>query len=162
MPDPTPTFRVPRVLFVLALAGLIGAAGCAQNEDTFPGQPVTKRRALLQETLRTFEPMGAMVQGKKPYDAAAFQALAATLKTLAPQPWAHFPAGSTYHPSRAKPAVWTQPERFKQAQDTYIQAVDALADTASSGDLAAIGPAYTRVKNTCSECHKDFRGPPVL
>ena len=152
--------------YLRAAPFLIGAclvlAGCGPKADTHPGQPVTKRRALLQETLRTFEPMGIMVRGKNPYVAADFLALADKLQTLSTQPWAYFPAGSTYAPSRAKPAVWQQSAQFKQAQDAYIKAVSDLAAAAKTGNLDSIRPAYMRVGDSCAACHKAFRGPSVL
>ena len=145
---------------------LIGAcvvlAGCGPKPDTHPGQPVTKRRALLQETMRTFEPMGIVVRGKNPYVAASFQTLADKLQSLSTQPWAFFPPGSTYAPSRAKPAVWQQSAKFKQAQDTYIKAASHLADMAKTGNLDLIRPAYAHVGDSCAACHKVFRGPSVL
>ena len=145
---------------------LIGAslmlAGCGPKEDTHPGQPVTHRRALLQETLRTFEPMGIMARGKKPYVQETFLADAAKLQTLSTQPWVYFTPGSTYAPSRAKPAVWQQPAQFKQAQTKYIDAVAQLAAVAKTGNLDAIRPAYEAVSESCAACHKAFRGPAVL
>lgn len=145
---------------------LIGAslvlAGCGSQTDTHPGQPVTKRRALLHETMRTFEPMGIMVRGRSPYVAANFQALADKLQTLSTQPWAYFSPGSNYAPSRATPAVWQQTARFKQAQDTYIQAAASLAVAAKTGNMDLIRPAYAHVSDSCAACHKAFRGPSVL
>jgi cytochrome c556 len=138
-------------------------AGCGPKPDTHPGQPVTKRRALLHETLRTFEPMGMMVRGnKEPYDAAKFLSLADKLQTLSTQPWSFFPPGSTYAPSRAKPAVWQQSAQFKQAQDTYINAASGLDAAAKTGNLDLIRPAYLRVSDSCAACHKAFRGPTAL
>ncbi|MHB0972847.1 MAG: c-type cytochrome [Thiobacillus sp.] len=145
---------------------LIGAcltlAGCGPKADTHPGQPVTKRRALLQETMRTFEPMGIMVRGKEPYVAAKFLSLADKLQTLSTQPWVYFPPGSTYAPSRAKPAVWQRSAQFKQAQDTYIKAASSLAAMAKTGNLDLIRPAYMQVRDSCAACHKTFRGKSVL
>ena len=153
--------------YLRAAPFLIGAclvlAGCgASKADTHPGQPVTKRRDLLHETMRTFEPMGIVVRGKNPYVAADFLALAEKLQTLSTQPWAYFPPGSTYAPSRAKPAVWQQPAQFKQAEDTYIKAVSSLTEAAKTGNLDQIRPAYARVSESCAACHKAFRGPSVL
>jgi cytochrome c556 len=145
---------------------LIGAclvlAGCAQRVDTHPGQPVTKRRALLHETMRTFEPMGIMVRGQSPYVAADFLALADKLQALSTQPWGYFPPGSTYAPSRAKPAVWQQAAQFKLAQEKYIKAASSLAAMAKTGNLDLIRPVYMRVSDSCAACHKAFRGPTVL
>lgn len=145
---------------------LIGAcltlAGCGPKPDTHPGQPVARRRAVLQETLRTFEPMGIMVRGKSPYDAARFQSLADKLETLSTQPWTYFPPGSTYSPSRAKPVVWQNPAKFKQAQETYIKEAAHLDAMAKTGKLDLIRPAYLQVSESCAACHKAFRGPSVL
>jgi cytochrome c556 len=152
--------------YLYAAPLLIGAclmlAGCGPKPDTHPGQPVTKRRALLQETLRTFEPMGIIVRGRNPYVAADFLTLADKLQNLSTQPWVDFPPGSTYSPSRAKPAVWLQSAQFKQAQDTYIQAAANLAAMAKTGNLDMIRPAYRHVSESCAACHKAFRGPSVL
>lgn len=145
---------------------LIGAslvlAGCGSQADTHPGQPVTKRRALLHETMRTFEPMGIMVRGRSPYVAANFQTLADKLQTLSTQPWEYFSPGSTYAPSRATPAVWQQSAQFKQAQDAYIKAAASLAVAAKTGNMDVIRPAYEHVSDSCAACHKAFRGPSVL
>ncbi|MGE5319115.1 MAG: c-type cytochrome [Hyphomicrobiaceae bacterium] len=146
----------------LLIGACLALAGCGPKTDTHPGQPVTKRRALLQETLRTFEPMGIMVRGKNPYVAADFLALADKLQTLSTQPWVYFPPGSTYAPSRAKAAVWQQSAQFKQAQDTYIKAVSSLAAVARTGNLDMIRPAYAHVGDSCAACHKAFRGRAVL
>jgi len=146
----------------LLIGACLALAGCGPKADTHPGQPVTKRRALLKETLRTFEPMGIVVRGKNPYVAADFLALADKLQALSTQPWVYFPPGSTYAPSRAKPAVWQQAAQFKQAQDTYIKAAASLAAVAKTGNLDLIRPAYLRVSDSCAACHKTFRGPSVL
>lgn len=152
--------------YLCAAPLLIGAclvlAGCGPKTDTHPGQPVTKRRALLQDTLRTFEPMGIMMRGKKPYAAADFLALAERLQTLSTQPWAYFPPGSTYAPSRAKPAVWQQSAQFRQAQDTYIKAASNLVAVAKTGNPDLIRAAYLQVSESCAACHKAFRGASVL
>ena len=146
----------------LLLGACVMLAGCGPKADTHPGQPVTKRRALLQETLRTFEPMGIVVRGKNPYVAADFLALANKLQTLSTQPWVYFPPGSTYAPSRAKPAVWQNAAQFKQAQDTYIKAVSNLDAMAKTGKMDLIRPAYQQVADSCAACHKAFRGMAVL
>lgn len=146
----------------LLLCACLGLAGCGPKPDTHPGQPVTKRRAVLQETLRTFEPMGVILRGRDAYVPEKFLALAVKLQALSTRPWTYFPPGSTYAPSRAKPAVWRQPAQFKQAQDTYVKAAADLAAAAKTGNLDQIRPAYARVRESCAACHKTFRGPSVL
>ncbi|QLQ31719.1 MAG: cytochrome c [Candidatus Thiothrix singaporensis] len=128
-----------------------------QEKDTHPGQPVTKREHIFRESLRNFRAMTLMVQDKEPFSPQEFLEYAQQLKALSPQPWEHFPPGSDYSPSRALPAVWQQPEAFKQAQEKFMTAAGQLAEVAQSGDLARIRPAYDQVEESCSACHHDFR-----
>ncbi len=146
-------FQVP----LLAAVCLTLLSACGPQEDTHPGQPVTKREAIFKENLRTFEAMGLMVRDKEPYSSKDFLANAQKLKELSTQPWVYFTPGSDYAPSRALPAVWQQPEAFKHAQETFIVAAAQLVDVAKSGNLDQIKPIYNQVKESCAACHHDFR-----
>ena len=146
-------FQVP----LLAAVCLTLLSACGPQEDTHPGQPVTKREAIFKENLRTFEAMGLMVRDKEPYSSKNFLANAQKLKELSTQPWVYFTPGSDYAPSRALPAVWQQPEAFKHAQETFIVAAAQLADVAKGGNLDQIKPVYNQVKESCAACHHDFR-----
>lgn len=145
-------FQVP--LLAVVCVALLSAC---QKEDTHPGQPVTKRERIFKENIRTFEAMGLMIRDKEPYSAKEFLGYAQQLKALSTQPWAYFPPGSDYAPSRALPAVWQQPEAFKQAQEKFTVAAAQLADVAQTGKLDQIKPIYNQVKESCASCHHDFR-----
>ena len=142
---------------LLAAVCLTLLSACGPQEDTHPGQPVTKREAIFKENLRTFEAMGLMIRDKEPYSSQDFLANAQKLKELSTQPWVYFTPGSDYAPSRALPAVWQQPEAFKHAQETFIVAAAQLADVAKGGNLDQIKPVYNQVKESCAACHHDFR-----
>ena len=144
----------------LALLACCTLAACGPRQDTHPGQPVTKREAVFKQFLHTSEPIGMMLRGSKPFEAQQVRQLAATLKTLSIEPWQYFPPGSTYYPSRAKPAVWEQPARFKAAQKRFIQAAGRLAQAGQSGNPDAIRPAFHELSSSCDACHQTFRGPP--
>jgi cytochrome c556 len=146
-------FQVP----LLAVVCLTLLSACGQQEDTHPGQPVTKRIAIFKENIRTFEAMGLMVRDKEPYSSNDFLEAAQKLKGLSTQPWVYFTPGSNYAPSRALPAVWQQPDAFKHAQETFIVAAAQLADVAKTGNLDQIKPVYNQVKESCAACHRDFR-----
>ncbi len=124
-----------------------------------------------------------MMRGKQPYDAERVRAYARAIATHGGEKMtALFPEGSLKHPSRAKPAIWTDWERFSAtARDLAVYA-GALAATASnerlsergggrgadagpasrssgSEDLAAMAPdaVFMRLQKTCSDCHRTFR-----
>lgn len=151
-------FRLNRWSWVVLVA-VLGLSACG-HEDTHPGQPVTKRKLVFKQMLRTLEPMGLIVRGKNSYDSAQFLQLATKLQSLSTQPWQYFTPDSNYPPTRAKPDVWNKPAEFKQAQQKLIAATDQLANVAKSGNLDTIRPAFGAVESSCKACHQQFRGIP--
>ena len=145
----------------LLLLTCLALASCGHSEvDTHQGQPVTKRKLVFKEILRTFEPMGLMVRGRDPYDKAELLKHAVALQTLSTQPWQYFTPDSNYSPTRAKPDVWGKPVEFKQAQQKFIAATAKLADSAKTGDLDVIRHDFGAVEDSCKACHQQFRGIP--
>ena len=61
-----------------------------EPKDTHTGQPVTKRKAVFKQIMRTLEPMGMVVRDRQDYDRQEFLASARELKQLASQPWSYF------------------------------------------------------------------------
>ncbi|CUA84268.1 Cytochrome c556 [Gulbenkiania indica] len=121
--------------------------------------PTEARVTAFKTMLRTFEPMGLVVREQEPYRKDAFAKQAATLKTLAAEPFKYFPAGSADAKSRAKPEIWSQAPRFAEARTRFLTAVDGLNAAAQTGDRAAIRKAYGEVAQGCKSCHDAFRGP---
>ena len=148
-----------RVLGVLLVAVLTcGLAACfGPEKDTHPNQVLTKRRVLFKQFTRMLDPIGLVASGRKPYQREEFLASVQDLEKLSDKPWLYFPADGNYPPTRAKPEVWSQPEKFRQAQDTYRSAVHELLLVAQRGDGAAIGKAVDSVTESCKACHRDFR-----
>ena len=144
----------------MVLTGLLLASGCSSNEDTHPGQPVTHRKLLFKQMVRTLEPMGLMVRGRRDYDPEQFIVLAGQLKGLSTKPWVYFTPDSNYPPTRAKPDVWDKPADFRAAQQKFINAADALVTAASSRNMDTIKPSFAAVESSCKACHQQFRGIP--
>ena len=155
-----PSYHRPSLPLCLAFLSCLFLTACGPGKDTHPGQPVTKREAIFKQFLRTSEPIGMMLRGSKPFEAQQVGQMSATLKALSTQPWRYFPPGSTYYPSRAKPAVWEKPAEFKAAQDRFIRAASQLAQVAQSGNPDVIRPAFHELSASCDACHQEFRGPP--
>ena len=126
-------------------------------KDTHPDQVLTKRRALFKQFTRALEPMGLVASGRNAYKPDEFLAMVQDLEKLSGKPWIYFPADGNYPPTHAKPAVWSQPEAFKRAQDTYQASVHALLLAAQVGKLESVQRAMDGVTDSCKACHKDFR-----
>ncbi|AXB79313.1 cytochrome c [Novosphingobium sp. P6W] len=73
-----------------------------------------------------------------------------------------FPAGSGLQPgakTRAKQEIWTQPAKFKGAQDAFAKAADNFQLAVTSKDVAAIRAGAQKLGATCKGCHDNFRAP---
>lgn len=68
-----------------------------------------------------------------------------------------FPAGSGTGKTEALPAIWQEPEKFKQAVEAGRSATAQLRDAIKSGDKAAIGRGLKAVGDSCKGCHDKFR-----
>ncbi len=141
----------------LVMVACLILASCGEAPDTHEGQPVTKRKLVFKEILRSLEPMGLVVRGREPYNKEVFLAQALELQRLSKQPWDYFTADSNYKPTRAKVDVWQKPAEFKQAQQVLIDATEQLASAANSGDLESIRRNFGKVEESCKTCHQQFR-----
>ena len=105
------------------------------------------------------QPMGGMVKGKIPFDAAIFADKAKGLATAASLDLTEgFPEGSR-EDSDAKPEIWQDWNKFVAAAKTMGDESGKLARLAQSGDMAAIGAQVKAVGKSCGGCHKPFRKP---
>lgn len=57
----------------------------------------------------------------------------------------------------ALPAIWEQPEAFRQALERFQQAAAALPAAAETGDQAQILSAFRALGSSCGDCHETFR-----
>jgi cytochrome c556 len=62
-------------------------------------------------------------------------------------------------PTRALPAIWSNPAGFAARIEAFQTAADALVEAARGGDAAAIEAAQGALQPTCGACHMEFRGP---
>jgi cytochrome c556 len=143
--------------FLILLAAL-ALTGCSEPQDTHPDQPVTKRKAVFKEMLRTFEPLGQVVREREDYESQTFLSGAGKLDQLASQPWPFFTPDSNYPPTRAKTDVWDKAQEFKQAQEQFQAKTTLLVKASESGKLDLIRPAFDEVEKSCKACHQQFRG----
>ena len=68
-----------------------------------------------------------------------------------------FPEGSGVHQSEALPAIWEQPDEFKEAVENFVKAAKGIATAAEGGDMSEIGPAMKSLGQACKGCHDNFR-----
>ena len=141
---------------IALVAAALVSPGFAQ--DARVAQQQVKLRQAVYTVLGThFSQMGAMVQGRMPYDAATFRTAAervAFMATIAPDV---FPQGSLTSNSKAKPELWQQQAEFQRLMKDMQTKVTALATTARGGDLEAIKPAFGATGASCKACHDKYK-----
>jgi cytochrome c556 len=151
MPRSSPRFSR---LIACALLAVSALTACnSKVEDTRPGQPVKHRQEAFKALLRAFEPVGIMLSDGK-YEAEYLAKLNAALTQVRETPWHYFGPDTDYPPSKSRPEVWSQPEKFEAERVGFLTALDAL-QTADS--LEAVQTAYNEARTRCKSCHNSFR-----
>ena len=143
---------------VVALGLFGGIAIQAYAQQANPAAQVNQRKAAMALVGKYFGGIGAMVQGRVPYDAQVVQRNADFLVALAQMPWDGFdPATATAANTRSKPEIYKDTAKFKADSDSFQAEVTKLAAAARSGDQNAVKGAFGAVGKTCQVCHDAFR-----
>jgi cytochrome c556 len=84
-----------------------------------------------------------------------------TMATTAAKIPSLFPAGTGPEAgkTRAKPAIWKQPDVFRQKAKDFLAAAQAIDAAAKAGDLNKVMALHDSVDKACDGCHKPFRAP---
>jgi cytochrome c556 len=143
-------------LCLASLALVVGAgyAGAVLAQAK-PEVLVKQRQAAMTLQGKYFGPLGAMAQGKAPYNADVAARNASYLEVLVQLPWDGFQASTKDEKSKALPAIYENEAKFKEAQDRLKGAVNKLV--ASAKDESAFKGAAGEVGKACGACHNDFR-----
>ena len=147
------TLKLPAAL-ALAAATL---AFPAHAQFAKPEDAIKYRKASLSVMGTHFSRLGAMANGRVPFDAKVAAENAALVDTLAKLPWDAFGPGTDKGDTRAMPAVWTEQAKFKAASERLMSETAKLNAAAKTGNLDAIKTAFGAVGQSCKACHDDFR-----
>lgn len=105
-----------------------------------------------------FGRIGAMANGRIPFDAKAAAENADIVADMAKLPWAGFGAGTDKGlPTKAKAEIWSDGAKFKEAGDKLIAESTKLAAAAKTGNLDNLKTAFGATAGTCKACHDAFR-----
>jgi cytochrome c556 len=137
---------------VVAAAALPAAAQFAKPEDA-----VKYRKASLTVIGAHFSRVGAMASGRVPFDAKVAAENVEVVAELAKLPWSAFGEGTDKGETRAKPEIWKEAGKFKEAADKFQAETVKLQAAAKTGNLDAIKTAFAATGATCKSCHDNFR-----
>ena len=103
--------------------------------------------------------VGAMVQGRVPYDAKVAQENIDIAVSMSKLPWAGFGPGGEGATIKtgAKPEIWKEQAKFKELADkTQVELLKVQA-AAKTNNLDNIKAAFGPLGASCKACHDAFR-----
>ena len=145
------------ILSLMSAALAFTLAAPAQAQFAKPEDAIKYRKASLTVMSAHFARLGAMANGRVPYDAKAAADNAEVVSALAKLPWAAFGEGTDKGDTRAKPDIWKESAKFKEASDKMVAEVGKLNTAAKAGNLDALKAAFGPAAASCKACHDNFR-----
>lgn len=146
---------------MIRLASFALAAACAAislpaaAQFAKPEDAIKYRQSALFVMGQHFSRVGAMANGRIPYDAAAASANAEIVAEMARLPWTAFGAGT--EGGKGKPEVWKEAAKFKEHQDKMVAETGKLVVAAKAGTIDALKAQFGATASSCKACHDSFR-----
>ena len=145
------------MLAAATVAGLATALPAAAQFQK-PEDAVKYRKAAFTVMATHFGRIGAMVQGRVPFDGAAAAANAEIVRQVAALPFAGFVDG-THGTEKGTPKtnVWSERAKFDGEAKKMQEEVTKLAAAAKANNLDQLKAAFGSAAGTCKSCHDTFR-----
>jgi cytochrome c556 len=147
------------LLAVTTVAGLaLSLPAAAQFQK--PEDAVKYRQAAMTVMANHFGRVGAMVNGRVPYDAATAAANVEVVATLSRLPFVGYVEGTPgTGKGGASPKIWTERAKFDASAKSMQDEVAKLVTASRANNLDTLKAAFGEVGKTCKGCHDDFRNP---
>ncbi|MBL8328534.1 MAG: cytochrome c [Rubrivivax sp.] len=150
--------RIHRAFTALALAAGALTALPAAAQFAKPEDAVKYRKGAYQVMAAHFGRIGAMVNGRVPFDAAAAQANADIVVVMSRLPFTAFMEGTaSSEKGGPKASVWTERAKFDEGAKKMQDEVVKLQAAARTGSMDNLRSAFGAAAGTCKACHDDYR-----
>ena len=144
--------------FIAAAATLLAMATPASAQFAKPEDAIKYRQSALSVMGTHFGRVGAMANGRVPFDAKVAAENADIVAEMAKLPWAAFGPGTDKGGNtKAKAEIWTEQAKYKENSDKLIAESAKLAAAAKTGNLDSIKTAFAATAGTCKACHDAYR-----
>jgi cytochrome c556 len=143
----------------VAVAMMSGGAGVLAQSDK--EGVIKQRREAMKGMGKAMGAVKGYMEGKT--DLKQAEEGAGVIAATAPKIPQLFPPGTSLSefPGKttgAKPVIWTEHEKFIDAQKQLVSESEKLVDVVKTGDKAKIGAQFASDgKNGCGNCHNTFR-----
>ncbi|MEG2048941.1 MAG: cytochrome c [Comamonas sp.] len=140
----------------LALAAVVATVALpASAQFAKPEDAIKYRQSALSVLGTHFSRLGAMANGKIPFDAKSAQESAEVVAFMSKLPWAGFGAGT--EGGKAKPEVWKEQAKFNDLASKMEAEAVKLNAAGKAGNVDALKTAFGSAANSCKSCHDSFR-----
>jgi cytochrome c556 len=146
-----------KIILTLIAISAASISFSAAAQFAKPEDAVKYRKAAFQVTAAHFGRMGAMASGKAPFDAKIAAENAEIVANMVKLPWHAFGEGTETAETKAKPEVWKQNAKFKEAADKLQAESVKLLAAAKTGKEDAFKTAFAATGAACKACHDDFK-----
>jgi len=148
--------KIAASLAITTASLMLAAPASAQFAK--PEDAVKYRQGALFVMAQHFGRIGAMANGRVPYDAKAATENAEIVAEMAKLPWAGFgPGTDKVTPTRAKPEVWAEQAKFKEHNEKLVGETSKLLAAAKTNNVDNLKVAFGSTAQTCKGCHDAFR-----
>ena len=139
-------------------AAALALASPASAQFAKPEDAIKYRQSALFVMAQHFGRIGAMVNGKAPYDAKAAIDNAEIVAAMSKLPWAGFGPGTDKGATtRAKPEIWNEQDKFKEHNEKLMGETAKLVVAAQTNSLDTLKTAFTATAGACKGCHDKYR-----
>ena len=143
---------------IAAAVTLLTLAAPASAQFAKPEDAIKYRQSAMFVMSQHFGRVGAMANGKVPYDAKVAETSAAVVADMSKLPWQGFiPGTESGGNTKAKPEVWSEQAKFKENNEKLMAETTKLAAAAKTGSRDTLKTAFTATADTCKGCHDRFR-----
>lgn len=150
--------QVLRTTMTLAAAALaLATALPAAAQFAKPEDAIKYRKSVFTVMGTHFGRVGAMANGRVPFDAKAAAENAEIAATMSKLPFVAFLPGTDKGETRAKPEIWNDFDKVKRLAEKMQEEMAKLNAAAKTGNFDSIKAAVGETGKACKACHDDFR-----
>jgi cytochrome c556 len=149
--------RMKKLMFAAATVTGLMTALPAAAQFAKPEDAVKYRKSGMFLMNNHLGRVGAMVNGRVPWDAKAVEANAEIATMMSKIPFAAFVEGTDKGDTKAKPEIWTEMDKFRAASSTMQEEMAKLNAAAKTGNQDAIKAQFGKVAQSCKACHDNYR-----
>jgi cytochrome c556 len=146
-----------KLMWAAAAVAALTTALPATAQFAKPEDAIKYRKAAFNVMASHFGRVGAMANGKVPFDAKVAQDNAEIATMLSRLPYTAFVEGTDKGETKAKPEVWSENEKFKTAAAKMQEEMGKLNAATKTGNIDTIKAAFGPVGQSCKACHDHFR-----